>query len=487
MATSVSGVGSITSTGIGSGLDVTSIISKLMAVEQRPLTELQTQATTLNTTLSNVGKMRGYFADLQTKANALTSTTLWGGTTASSSDNAAVKVSTSTGATTGNYDITVSQLAVGQTVTSGVFAGSTAALNEGSLTIELGTYGSGAPAADFTPKSGSTAITVSIGAGETSMAAVRDKINSANAGVTASIVTDASGARLSLRSKDTGTESAFRISATETVNDGDSATGLSALAYDATAASSPMLRTASAANAQLTVNGIALSSASNTLNNVVDGITLSLLKTTTNATVNVAPDTATAKTAVTDFVSAFNTLASFIASQTAYDAANKKAGPLQGDQATLALQSQLRNVINQGSSASSTWSRLSEIGIALKTDGTLETNAAKLDNALGNLPELKNLLATDGTTSAGSGFIRRFKNLADAALASDGMFATRTSSIQTSVTRNSKSQDAMQKRLDQTQARLQAQYSALDTQMAKMNNLSTYMTQQITQMNKSTA
>ena len=201
MATSVSGVGSITSTGIGSGLDVTSIISKLMAVEQRPLTELQTQATTLNTTLSNVGKMRGYFADLQTKANALTSTTLWGGTTASSSDNAAVKVSTSTGATTGNYDITVSQLAVGQTVTSGVFAGSTAALNEGSLTIELGTYGSGAPAADFTPKSGSTAITVSIGAGETSLAAVRDKINSANAGVTASIVTDASGARLSLDRK----------------------------------------------------------------------------------------------------------------------------------------------------------------------------------------------------------------------------------------------------------------------------------------------
>jgi flagellar hook-associated protein 2 len=316
---------------------------------------------------------------------------------------------------------------------------------------------------------------------------VRDKINSANAGVTASIVTDASGSRLSLRSKDTGTESGFRISATETVNDGDSATGLSALAYDATAASSPMLRTASAANAQLTVNGIALSSASNTLNNVVDGITLSLLKTTTNTSVSVAPDTATAKTAVTDFVSAFNTLASFIASQTAYDAANKKAGPLQGDQATLALQSQLRNVINQGSSASSTWSRLSEIGIALKTDGTLESNAAKLDNALGNLPELKKLLATDGSTTTDSGFIRRFKDLADAALASDGMFATRTSSIQTRVTRNSKSQDALQKRLDQTQARLQAQYSALDTQMAKMNNLSTYMTQQITQMNKSTA
>ena len=485
MATSVTGVGSITSTGIGSGLDVTTIIDKLMAVEKRPLTQLQDAATTLNTRLSNVGKLQSNFAALQTKANALTSTTLWGGTLATSADTSAVKVSTSSGAVAGSYAVVVNKLAVGQTVTGTALASSAATLSEGTLSIELGSYGAGDPAADFTPKSGASAVSITIGAGETNLAAIRDKINNAGAGVTATLVTDATGTRLSLRSKETGAENAFRVSATEAADDGDPATGLSALAFDATAAGSPMNRTTTAGNADLTVNGIAISSASNTLNNVVDGLTLSLLKTGTDPVdISVATDTASVKTAVTDFVTAFNTLASFIKTQTAYNADSKTAGALQGDQSTLALQSQLRSVINEASSASSTWSRLSDIGLTLKADGTLDTNATKLDNALGNLPELRKLLSTDGSTSAASGFVRRFKNLADAALGSDGVFATRTASIQASVTRNGKSQDAMEKRLEQTQARLQAQYSALDTTMARLSNLSTYMTQQITQFNK---
>ncbi len=488
MATSVTGTGSISSAGIGSGLDVTSIVGSLMAVERRPLTQLQTQAGNLGTRLSTVGKMQGYFSALQTKANALTSATLWSGTIATSSDTAAVKVSTSTGAVAGSYAVAVGNLAAGQTVTGAALASSSATLSEGSLTIELGSYQAGVPAAGFDPKVGASAITLSIDSGDTSLASLRDKINASGAGVSATIISDASGARLSLRSKDTGVENAFRISATETVDDGDAATGLSALAYDATAGSSPMARTTTAINAALTVNGIPLSSASNTLNNVADGLSLSLLKpTTSDIDISVSADTASVKTAVTDFVAAFNTLAGFIKAQTAYNADSKVAGTLQGDQATLALQSQLRSVLNEGSSASSSWSRLSEIGLTLKADGTLDTNTTKLDNALGNLPELKKLLATDGSSSADSGFVRRFKRLADAALGSDGVFQSRTDSINASVTRNTKSQDAMQKRLAITEARLNHQYSALDTKMASLNNLSSYMNQQITQYNKSTA
>ncbi len=486
MATSVAGTGSISSAGIGSGLDVTSIVGSLMAVERRPLAQLQAQADSLGTRLSTVGKMQGYFSALQTKANALTSNTLWSGTIATSSDTAAVKVSTSNGAVAGSYAVAVAHLAAGQTVTSTALASSSATLNEGSLTIELGSYQAGAPAAGFDAKAGASAITLNIGSGDTSLAALRDKINASGAGVSASIISDASGARLSLRSKDTGVENAFRISVTETVDDGNAATGLSALAYDATAASSPMARTTSAVNAALTVNGIPLSSASNTLNNVADGLTLSLVRpTTTDIDISVTADTASVKTAVTDFVAAFNTLAGFIKAQTAYNADSKVAGSLQGDQATLAIQSQLRAVLNEGSTASSSWSRLSEVGLTLKSDGTLDTNATKLDNTLGNLPELKKLLATDGSSSADSGFVRRFKRLADAALGSDGVFQNRTESINASVTRNTKSQDAMQKRLTATEARLRAQYSALDTKMASLNNLSSYMTQQITQYNRS--
>ena len=485
MATSVTGVGSISSAGLGSGLDVASIVNQLMAVEKRPLTLLQSQAASLNTRLSNVGKMQGYFSTLRDTSNALTGTTLWGGTIATSADTAAVKVSTSTGAVAGNYAVNVSRLAVGQTVTGTALASSAATLSEGTLTIELGRYGSGDPAVGFTAKSGSSAISIAIGSGETSLAGIRDKINAAGAGVSATLVTDASGSRLSLRSRETGAENAFRIGVTESINDGNAATGLSALAYDATAAGSPMGRSTSAANADLTINGIAVNSASNTLSNVVDGLTLTLLKTTTaDVDVGVTEDTASVKAAVTDFISAFNTLAAFIRTQTAYNTDNKSGGALQGDSATLSLQSQLRAVLNEGSSASSTWSRLSDIGIGIKSDGTLQTNETKLGNALGNLPELKKLLSADGGSSGESGFVRRFKRLADAALGSDGVFESRSAGIRSSVTRNGKSQEAMQERLTQTEARLRAQYSALDTKMATLTNLSSYMTQQITQMNR---
>ncbi len=481
MATSVTGVGSITSTGLGSGLDVSGILDRLMAVEQRPLELLKTTASGLNTKLSNVGKLQSLFSAMRDKANALTSTTLWTATTATSADTSAVKVATGTDAVAGSYAVQVNRLAAGQTVTSAALPSSSSTLGAGTLTIELGSWGAGDPPTDFTAKSGASAVSISIGDGDTSLAAIRDKINAAGAGVSATLVTDASGTRLSLRSRETGAENAFRVS----VDSAGAASGLGALAYDATNSAAPMQRSTQAVNADLSVNGIALSSASNTLSNVVDGLTLTLSKTTTAAVdVTVDTDTNTAKTAITDFVTAFNNLASFIRTQTAYNADSKTAGALQGDQSTLALQRQLRGVLNEGSSASSTWSRLSDIGLALKSDGTLETNSTKLDNALGNLGELKKLLTADGSSNAAMGFVRRFKNLADAALGSDGVFQTRSTSLQASINLNSKSQDAMSEKLDRTRARLQAQYSALDTKMATLTNLSTYMSQQITQMNK---
>lgn len=497
MATSsVSGSATLSSAGIGSGLDVENIISRLMTVESAPLTLLRNQSTSLNAKLSSFGKLQSNFSAMRDKANALTSTTLWNSTTATSGDTSVVKASTSasTAAAAGNYAVTVSRLATGQTLTSGALpAGST--LSAGTLTIELGTWTGGTPASGSTPatpptgfeaKSGSTAITVNIADGETSLSAVRDKINAAGGGVVATIVTDSSGARLSLRSRETGAENAFRISASETADDGNAATGLSALAFDATDPGSPMSRTTEAMNAEASINGIAVSSASNTLSNVVDGLTLTLQKvSSTPVSVDVAADTAAIKTAVTDFVTAFNAVASFIRTQTAYNADSKTGGDLQGDSGALSIQAQLRAVINQGSGASSVFGRLSDVGIAMKADGTLETSATKLDNALGNLEELKKVLVTDGTSTADSGFIRRFKELADAALGSDGVFDSRTAGLRSSVTRNEKSQEAMQNRLQLTEARLRRQYSALDTTMSQMSTLSSYLTQQITAFNKS--
>ena len=479
MATSIAGVGNISSAGIGSGLDVASIISKLMSIERAPLTALETQATGYNSRLSTMGKLQSQFGALRDKANALVATTLWSSTSATASDSAALKISTASNAVPGNYAVAVNRLAVGQTAIGTALADTGIALGAGSLKIELGRYGEGSPAADFTAKAGSSAVTLTITDGESSLAGLRDKINSANAGVLASIVTDATGARLSIRSRETGAENAFRITTTEASDDGNAATGLSSLGFDAGAGSSPMLRTTSAANADLSINGIAISSASNTLNNVIDGLTMTLQKTSvTPVDVTVKPDTAAVRGAITDFVASFNSLASYLHTQTAYNADNKTGGALQGDQGALSMQSQLRGVINQGSSASSLWGSLSDIGIALKTDGTLETTTSKLDNALENLGELRKLLATDSSASAESGFVRRFKRLADDTLGANGALDTRSSGLRTSLNRNGKSQEAAQKRLNQTEARLRAQYSALDTTMAKLNTTSAYVKQQ---------
>jgi flagellar hook-associated protein 2 len=217
---------------------------------------------------------------------------------------------------------------------------------------------------------------------------------------------------------------------------------------------------------------------------VVDGLTLTLSSvTTTPVQVNVTPDTASVKTAINDFVTAFNALATFIQTQTKYDEATKVGGPLQGDSAVLGFQTQLRGVVNEASSASSTWSTLSDIGITMQKDGSLRTDSTKLDAALTNLPELRKLLATDGSSTASSGFMDRFRDLGDAVLATDGTFDSRTDSLNARIESNKDRQEQMQNRLTLTEARLNAQYQALDATMGRLSGQSSYVTQQLAMLN----
>jgi flagellar hook-associated protein 2 len=469
----------ITSAGIGSGLDVNSIVTQLLAIERQPLAALERQETQLTTKLSEFGKLQGMVSAMRDKAGSLSSTTLWGQTTGTSADGA-VTVTTASGAAVGAYSVQVQQLAAVQTISSRRFTeADPAAFGPGTLTIELGSYTGAPTVSGFTAKAGATAVTVTLGAEDDTLAEVRDKINAANAGVTATVITDASGSRLALRSKDSGAENGFRISAAETSNDGVAANGLSALAFDALAAS-PMAFNQRAANALATINGIDVESASNTLANVSDGVTLKLVKTTTAPVeVTVAADSAGVKTAVEDFVKAYNELATYIRTQTAYDQANQRGGPMQGDSLVLGIQRQMRAVINDPSSASPVFGRLSDIGLTLQRDGTLAIKASGLDNGLANLGELKKVFATDGVANADSGFMRRFKELGDALLGSDGAFDTRTGTLRANIARNGDRQDQMQARLDSTERRLRAQYTALDRTMGQLNGLSSAVTQQM--------
>jgi len=477
----------ISSTGVGSGLDVNSIITQLMAVEQLPLKQLQTDASGINTQISSVGQIQSLTTTMGNKADAINSLTLWRGVTNSSTDTSSVTADTSAGgATPGTYSVNVTNLAQSQTATSGAFTSSASTLNEGTLTIQLGSWDRTATPPSFAGKSGSSAVTINIGAGETSLASIRDKINGAGAGVQASIITDANGARLSIRSSDTGKENGFKITANETTDDGTAGTGLSALVYDpSTAGASQLGLNQDALNAKATVNGIAIESASNTLTGVSDGLNLTLVKATTSpVTVTISQDTDSIKKAITDWVSSYNSLSNYIKDQTKYDATTKKGGPLQGDPSIVGFQSQMRSMLNQNSTASSTYARLSDIGITIQSDGTLATDSTKLGTALGNLTELKKVLTATADTSAGQGFMVRFGSLADAANTTDGRLDSRETGLKAELDRNSKQQDQMQTRLDATQTRLQAQYQALDTQMAKLNALSSYVSQQMAMLAK---
>jgi flagellar hook-associated protein 2 len=473
----------ITSAGIGSGLDINSIVSQLLAIERQPLVALERQETQLTTKLSEFGKMQGMVSAMRDKASALSSTTLWGRTTGASAD-AAVAITTATGAAVGAYAVQVQQLAAVQTVSSRRFNDADPAVfGPGTLTIELGAY-TGSPAiSGFNAKAGASAVTVTLGAEDDTLAEVRDKINAANAGVTATVINDANGARLAIRSKDSGAENGFRITATETADDGVAANGLSALAFDARAAS-PMTLNQRAANALATINGIDVESASNTLANVSDGVTLKLVKTTTSPVeVSVAADSAAVKTAVEDFVKSYNELASYIRTQTSFNEASQTGGPMQGDSLVLGMQRQMRAVLNDPSSASSVFGRLSDVGLSLQRDGTLAINASTLDNGLANLGELQKLFATNGTTNANSGFMRRFKELGDVLLGPEGAFDTRKGSLQARIERNGDRQDQMEARLASTERRLRAQYTALDRNLGQLNGLSSAVTQQMQALN----
>lgn len=465
----------ISSPGIGSGLDVSSIITQLMAIERKPLDNLQTAEKSIQTQISEVGKIKSALSKLRDASSKLTSSTFWAQTTGKSSDSA-VSVATGGSAAAGTYSVQVTSLAAAQSIASPTFASKDATLSAGTLHIELGTWGTNQTS--FAPKAGATAVDVTVEATDT-LATVRDKINASGAGVTAAILNDASGARLVIRSKDTGAENAFRTTVTPTGGT------LDGLAYDPSAGIAGATRAQAAADAVATINGLAVRSASNTMTDVVDGVTLTLNSVTTTAsTVTVAPDTETIKTTLKDFAKAYSELSTLIATDTKYDATNKKAGPLQGDGAVTGLLNRLRSTLGRTSGASTAFARLSDIGFEQQRDGTLTVNETKLGKALSDLTQLKAAFSASAVDDSLDGFATRFREMADEVLGADGSLSTRAQGLADKLDRNQDAQDRLEQRLTQTQARLEKQYSDLDAKLGALNSLSTYVTQQVTTWNK---
>ena len=474
----------ISSPGLGSGLDVTSIVNQLVSLERRPIDLLNEQTTKLQSRLSAFGLLQSYTVNVHAAVARLTDAKLWEKTTASTTD-ISVSATSTADAVSGRYSLEVSQLAQAQSISSKAYASSSATVGTGTLHIELGQWNADN---SFTPKSGATAIDVKIESGSDSLAGIRDAINAAKAGVTASIVNDTSGARLVLRSNETGAENSVRITAVDDDGDPSDASGLSALAYDRQNATAQMTENIAARNALATINGLSVSSASNTFDNVVDGLKLTVSKVTTSPVeVRVGLDTESMKKAINDFVKAYNDINKYIADQTKYNADTKTAATLQGDRSTLSLQSQLRQMVTGISGASGVFQRISDLGLQVQSDGSLKVNDTKLSDAIANNRSELSLAFSrnDAANPANNGFAVRMKALTASLTGSDGLVSTRTDGLRQTIRRNELQAEKYEARVALVEQRLLRQYSALDTSLSQLNGLNAYVSQQVTAWNNS--
>lgn len=411
-------------------------------------------------------------------------------------------------ATASSFSVGVSQLAQSQSTVSSVVPTGTAL--DGTLTIQLGTWtttaGSPPTPTAFAADSTKTAISVVIPSGITSLALVASKINDANAGVSATVISDASGERLMIRSTSTGEVSGFKITAAS----GASA-GLQALTYDPLNASSGTTMTQAAQNAKATINGVSVSSATNELKNVIPGVALALSQvTTSDALVTVKSDTATIKANIKAFVDAYNAVNTLLSDSTKYtstvdsatstdDNATKTVGILQADSTTVGLMNMLRRMVTS-TAMGTTLTRLSDVGISMQQGGALQidtlTTAQKalgrmdLDTALATtdgLASLKNLFAGTAGGSSSQGIAVKLKTFAADMLSLDGGITAKQDALEKQVERNTDEQTKVNDRATKLEAQLSKTYSALDVKMASLTALSDYVTQQVAQWNKTTS
>ena len=474
----------MSSQGIGSGLDVNSIVTQLVAIEKRPLQPLQAKATTLQSQLSLYGTIKSQASALGDAAATLATASHWSSQVASSSNASAVGVSAGASASAQSLSVEVSQLARAQSAASTGVAAGTAVGATGTLTLQLGKWAGASTALGFTPGS-SAAVDISVAATDT-MSAIAAKINAASAGVTASVLRDGTNERLVVRSTTSGAETGFSITTA-----GDAGLSMFALTgtIDSTnaAPASGMFLSQTSLDAKAKINGVEITSSSNTLTNAVTGVNLQLSQVTTSPVeISLSTDTNAITKNIQSFVDAYNALNQTLADATKYDAASKKSGLLQGDSVTVGLQTTLRSILGS-SSVGSSFSRLSDIGLERQTDGSLKINTTRLTTATTDMSNLKALFTTNNSDTQTNGFGMKLRDFAYGLVASDGRVTSKSKALQGAITRNSDDQDKVTARATRVEANLRSQYTALDAQMSQINGLSSYVTAQLAQWNKSSA
>lgn len=459
-STTSSTSGTITSTGL-SGLPITTLLQNLETAENTKLTPLATQQAANTAKITAYGTVKSTTTSLQTAAAALAKAATFSAVKATVSG-AGVAAASDTTAVAGTYQVVVNNLASAQSLATTGVADKAAAINgSGNMTL---TNGAG--------KSFSIAI-----ADGSSLADIRNSINSAKAGVSASIVNtgDTSNPyKLVMTADSTGTSAAVTSSFS---GSGEVAGLLSSSANGGT-----MTELQAAKDASFSVNGMDITSKSNTISDAVQGVTMTISQ-TGSSTISVAQDTDTIKASINSFVTAYNAMVTSNASLTAYSSDSTLSGKLLGDGVLRGIQSDIRSAINNAQPG--LYSNMASFGVALGSDGKLTVNDTKLTAALTTNPKDVSEFFAGSTTTGATGFAKTLGTKLTTILQSGGKLDNAISGLKTT----NKSLEDRYSRLEDTiaatMARYKTQFTALEKNVTTMNNTMTYLTQQFEAMNKS--
>lgn len=475
MTTTTAATASITSTlGVGSGIDTKALVDQLVDAQfANKNTALTKKNDTLTAQISAVSQLSSGITGFASALAALTKTGQLA-TQPTSSNNGILTVSRLAGANLSGFSaqVEVRQLASAQAAATGPIADRTASIGTGTLTLTLGTATTANNAiTGFTP--GSTApVTLTIDSAHSSLDEIAKAINAANTGVTATIVSDADGARLTLKGK-SGADQAFTL----TANEDPGAPGLAALNVGPGATGTTIGTVAK--DAIVAIDGVALKRSTNSINDLIPGIQLDLASAVPGSivTLGAVRPTAELSEAVTNFVDTFNQLQAVVKGAT-----DGATGALHNDSAAKALSrslGQLTAVTLVSDAPAGAPTTLAGIGIETNRDGTLSVDATKLSKALADWPDAVEAIFSDGTGAASGGL--------SAALTAIATSATdKTYGLGASTTTYSKAQDDI---ADQETAatdaatklrdQLTQQFAAMDARVAAYKSTQDFLKQQI--------
>jgi flagellar hook-associated protein 2 len=448
----------IQASGVGSGLDINSLVSQLVSAENAsrsaPILRRETAATTK---ISALGTLKGALGAFKGALTPLRNLDVFSARKATSADTTRFTATASAAAAAGSYDIEVLNLASAHRLASNPYLdGADAEIGYGSLAITVG----------------EDSFDVEIPQDANTLEDIRDAINNAsdNTGVQATLLNGTEGTRLILTSRKTGAEHAIKVVA----SGGDG--GLAALNYDP-AGTMNLIQKDEAQDALVNISGFPVSSSTNTIGDAVEGVTINLLKAEVGVktSLNISFDTASVTTRIQTFVTEYNNMQAAIAKLGSYDAASKTAGPLLGDSLLRSIdQDMRRGLTNPVTGLTGEYSVLASVGITTTATGALELDTAKLQKALDTDPD-----AVAQLFGSGNGVAARLYAQVDARLASGSDLDARNTSLKRDLERVADDKEALALRMEQVEARYRKQFTALDSLLSQLQTTSSYLAQQL--------